>query len=78
MDYDTLSQYNPKLIYAAASGYGPRGPEAAEPAFDMVGLARSGIASIIGDDNSPNLPFHGGLADQMGAIICSNRKASRS
>jgi crotonobetainyl-CoA:carnitine CoA-transferase CaiB-like acyl-CoA transferase len=71
MDYDTLCQYNPKLVYAAASGYGPRGPEAEEPAFDMIGLARSGIASVIGDENNPNFPFHGGLADQIGAIMTS-------
>jgi len=71
MDYNTLCHYNPKLIYAAASGYGPKGPEAGEPAFDMVGLARSGIAGVIGDENNPNLSFHGGLADQMGAIMTS-------
>lgn len=27
VDYETLSQYNPKLIYAEDSGFGPEGPE---------------------------------------------------
>ena len=71
LDYETLYQYNPKIIYAAASGYGPRGPEAREPAFDFVGMARSGIASILGYPHDPCLPFHGGLADQAGAIMTS-------
>lgn len=71
LDYETLYQYNPKIIYAAASGYGPRGPEAKEPAFDFVGMARSGIASVIGYPHDPCLPFHGGLADQAGAIMTS-------
>jgi crotonobetainyl-CoA:carnitine CoA-transferase CaiB-like acyl-CoA transferase len=69
MDYETICKYNPKIIYVAASGYGPKGPEAKEPAFDMVGLARSGIASFISTEDNPNLPFHGGIADQAGAII---------
>ncbi len=71
MDYDTLVRYNPSLIYAAASGYGPRGPEAKEPAFDMIGLARSGITSVVATPDDPNLPLSGGLADQMGAVMTS-------
>ena len=69
LDYETLCQYNPKLIYVAASGYGAEGPEAKEPAFDMLGLARSGIATTVGTPENPCLPFHAGLADQMGAIM---------
>ena len=49
MDYDTLIKYNPKLIYAAASGFGPKGPDAKEPLYDFVGLARSGIMNMVGD-----------------------------
>ncbi len=71
LDYDTLCQYNPDIIYAAASGYGPKGPEAREPAFDMIGLARSGIASATSVPDDPNLPMGGGLADQMGAVMTS-------
>jgi crotonobetainyl-CoA:carnitine CoA-transferase CaiB-like acyl-CoA transferase len=69
MDYETLVKHNPKIIYVSASGYGPRGPESIEPAFDMVGLARSGISSLISTEDNPNLPFHGGIADQVGAIM---------
>jgi len=71
LDYDTLRQHNPDIIYAAASGYGPRGPESKEPAFDMIGLARSGITTATGIQDDPNLPLGGGLADQMGAIMTS-------
>ena len=69
VDYETLRRYNPKLIYAAASGFGDKGPEAGEGALDMVGLARSGISTLIGDADDPSLPHYGGLADQIGAII---------
>ncbi len=69
MDYGTILKYQPDIIYAACSGFGYKGPEAKEPAFDMVGLARSGIASVIGRDDDPSLPFSGGIADQTGAIF---------
>jgi len=69
MDYETINTHNPEIIYVAASGYGPYGPEASEPAFDMIGLARSGITSVLSTDDNPGIPFHGGLADQIGAIM---------
>ena len=70
MNYETLRRYNPKIIYAAASGYGPNGPEAREPAFDYLGLARSGIMHMVGGLlDLPPLTIRLGIADQMGAII---------
>lgn len=42
MDYETLSRHNPRLIYASASGFGSRGPDAALPSIDIIGCARSG------------------------------------
>ena len=69
LDYETLCQYNPKLIYAAASGFGPKGPDAKEPAFDYIGLARSGIMTMMGEADMPPLLIQLGIADQMGAIM---------
>ncbi len=69
LDYETLCQYNPKLIYAVASGYGPKGPEAMEPTLDPLGLARSGIMTKVGEPDMPPLPIQGGVADEMGAIM---------
>ena len=71
LGYDTLSKYNPKLIYAALSGYGPKGPEAQEPAFDYLGLARSGMMTLVGTPDAPPPGFSGGIADQMGAIMAA-------
>ena len=69
MDYETLSQYNPKLIYATASGYGQRGPDSSRTAMDLQGLARSGIMNTLGEPDMPPLTMIGGIADQMGAIM---------
>jgi crotonobetainyl-CoA:carnitine CoA-transferase CaiB-like acyl-CoA transferase len=60
---------NPRLIYASASGYGPKGPDSGEPSFDHLGLARSGIMYAAGEPEHPPLAIAGGVADQMGAIV---------
>lgn len=67
--YETLSERNPQLIYASASGYGPFGPDSGEPSFDYMGLARSGIMTAVGEPDMEPLSIAGGIADQMGAIM---------
>ena len=69
LGYNTLRQHNPQLIYASATGYGPEGPERADPSFDQLGLARSGIMLAAGEPDMPPLQISGGIADQMGAIM---------
>ena len=69
LDYATLRRHNPRLIYASATGYGPEGPEAGDPSFDQLGLARSGIMLAAGEPDMPPLMITGGIADQMGAIM---------
>jgi crotonobetainyl-CoA:carnitine CoA-transferase CaiB-like acyl-CoA transferase len=72
LDYETLKQHNEKLIYASATGYGPEGPDAGEPSFDQLGLARSGIMMAAGEPEMDPLAIAGGVADQMGAIMLSH------
>jgi crotonobetainyl-CoA:carnitine CoA-transferase CaiB-like acyl-CoA transferase len=69
LDYASLRERNPRLIYASATGYGPEGPDSAEPSFDHLGLARSGIMNAAGEPDMPPLAITGGIADQMGAIM---------
>jgi crotonobetainyl-CoA:carnitine CoA-transferase CaiB-like acyl-CoA transferase len=69
LDYASLRQRNPRIIYANATGYGPEGPDSAEPSFDQLGLARSGLMLAAGEPGMPPLPIAGGIADQMGAVL---------
>ncbi len=48
LGYDVLKEINPKLIYAASSGYGHTGPYSQKPAYDAVVQAMGGIMSITG------------------------------
>lgn len=67
--YRDLVRHNTKLIYASASGLGPKGPDADRPVTDNTALARSGIMTTMGEPDLPPLRPMGGLADQMGAIM---------
>lgn len=48
LDYESLAQRNPRLVYASASGWGQDGPLAALPGLDIMAQARSGLMSITG------------------------------
>src|SRR3990172_12910011 len=52
-DYETLSQKNPRLIYARSSTYGPSGPWAERRGFDQTAQARSGLMYAMGERDFP-------------------------
>jgi formyl-CoA transferase len=49
VDYQSLSALNPKLIYLEISGYGRDGPLGAEPGYDVMLQAFSGMISTMGE-----------------------------
>src|SRR5215475_4679606 len=49
LDYESLRERNPRLIYCGAYGFSEAGPYAGRPAFDDVIQAMCGIASLQGD-----------------------------
>ena len=51
--WEALHKRHPRLIYAAASGFGHSGPYAERPAYDMVVQAMGGIMSITGHPGGP-------------------------
>lgn len=53
LGYDALSQRNPRLIYAATSGFGQTGPDRLRPALDVVAQGMGGIMSITGEPGGP-------------------------
>jgi len=53
LGYDVLSQRNPRLIYAATSGFGQTGPDRLRPALDIIAQGMGGIMSITGEPGGP-------------------------
>lgn len=51
LDYPSLAAANPRLIYAAATGYAEHGPHRDRPAYDDVIQGESGLAGMIARAN---------------------------
>jgi len=71
MDYKTLVQHNPKLVYGLLTGYGTKGPDRNERGFDFAAAwARSGAMYMVGEPGSIPPPQRGGMMDRtVGAHI---------
>ncbi len=64
LDYATLSQLNPKLVYGVITGFGTVGPDKDERGFDYsASWARSGFQYLIGEPGSAPPPQRGGMMD---------------
>jgi formyl-CoA transferase len=48
-----LNEHNARLIHCSITGFGASGPYSGRPAYDSVGLALSGIASLLLDPEQP-------------------------
>ncbi len=68
---ETLLARNPRLIYAQASGWGRKGPDANELSFDYTGIARSGMMMSCGEQGTPPTQILPGIGDEIGGLICA-------
>jgi CoA:oxalate CoA-transferase len=69
LDYATLSARNPRLIYAATSGFGQTGPDRFRPALDVVVQGMGGIMSITGEPDGPPVRPGASLGDITGGLF---------
>lgn len=69
LDYETLSHYNPRLIYAQASGWGPDGLLQADAAWEMTAMARTGMLDLVREPGAEPIIFPSGLGDLIGATV---------
>ncbi|MEY4778731.1 MAG: hypothetical protein RLZZ607_44 [Pseudomonadota bacterium] len=54
LDYDSLRQVNPKLIYCSITGFGQTGPYAHRAGYDFIIQGMSGLMSVTGEpDGQP-------------------------
>ena len=66
LDYETLRGSNPRLVYAALTGYGTEGPEHGRAAFDYAAFwARAGIMASLGEPGGPPPTQRPGMGDHM-------------
>jgi crotonobetainyl-CoA:carnitine CoA-transferase CaiB-like acyl-CoA transferase len=82
LDYEAVRAINPRIIYAAASGYGESGPYADRPGQDLLVQALSGLAAINGKEPDgaravgvSAADHHGGALYAMGILAALVRRA---
>ncbi|HEY79070.1 MAG TPA: CoA transferase [Dehalococcoidia bacterium] len=68
---DVLMARNPRLIYAQASGWGRKGPDANDYSFDYTGIARSGLMMSCGERGGPPAQILPGMGDELGGLVCA-------
>jgi crotonobetainyl-CoA:carnitine CoA-transferase CaiB-like acyl-CoA transferase len=69
LEYQTLSQLNPKLIHANITGYGSKGPDQDLPGYDFNAFwARSGILRVLLTPEMDPFTTPVGLGDRVTAL----------
>ena len=69
LSYDVLKEINPKLIYAACSGFGRTGPYTMKPAYDIIVQAMGGIMSITGEGKDSPTRVGASVGDVVAGIF---------
>ncbi len=72
VDYETLKEINPRLIYCSISGYGQDGPYRDLPGHDLNYMAMAGMLDSIRDKDGNHVPpgvAIGDLSSGMFAVI---------
>ncbi len=69
--YSALSAVNPKLVYAALSGFGQTGPYANRTSYDIIAQAMGGLMGITGFADGPPTRGGGALGDFIGGIFAA-------
>jgi crotonobetainyl-CoA:carnitine CoA-transferase CaiB-like acyl-CoA transferase len=69
LDYESLRDELPRLVYANVTGYGLTGPDADTPAFDLTGFwNRSGVAHAINPPDREPIGSRPGMGDHVTAL----------
>jgi CoA:oxalate CoA-transferase len=68
LDYETLTQKNPNIVYAAISGFGQEGPDAKNPAYDQIIQGLSGVMAINGNPEFNPLRCGFPVCDTVGGL----------
>ncbi|MEH6568724.1 MAG: CoA transferase [Halioglobus sp.] len=69
--YDSLREENPGLIFVSVSGFGPDGPYAQQPVYDLVIQGMSGAMPLQGNGGQPQM-IRSVIADKTTAITAAS------
>jgi len=84
IDYETLSEINPRLVYASISGFGQTSRDQNRPGFDQIAQGMSGVMTVNGEPSQGpllvGLPVADLTAGFMAAygVVCALFERERS
>lgn len=71
IDYESLSQINPRLVYGSISGFGEDGPYSKRPGFDQIAQGMGGLMSITGLPGQGPVRVGIPIADLCAGVFCA-------
>jgi crotonobetainyl-CoA:carnitine CoA-transferase CaiB-like acyl-CoA transferase len=84
IDYETLAEINPRIVYASISGFGQTGRDQNRPGFDQIAQGMSGVMTVNGEPGQGpllvGLPVADLTAGFMAAygVVCALVERERS
>ena len=72
LDYASLKEINPRLIYCSISGFGHTGPDHELPGYDFLIQGRGGFMSITGERDGTPMKVGVAIVDVASALFASN------
>lgn len=72
MDFATVSQLNPSIIYASVTGYGQTGPYRRRAGYDVMVEAEMGLMHITGPRDGPPVKVGVAVTDLTTGLYASN------
>lgn len=67
LDYETVREVNPEIVYVSASGFGQDGPYVDRPGQDLLAQAMTGLAANTGRRDDPPIPAGTFFGDELSA-----------
>ncbi|MEM6884329.1 MAG: CaiB/BaiF CoA-transferase family protein [Verrucomicrobiota bacterium] len=65
LDFDSVIQINPSIVYGEVTGYGKEGPWKNKPGQDLLAQSMSGLTWLTGDAADGPVPFGMATADML-------------
>jgi len=72
LGYEALAERNPRIVFGAASAFGPVGPDAGRRGADLAGQSEGGLISTTGTGDDDATPVGVAIADHVGSQNLAN------
>ena len=72
LDYDSLSELNPRLVYCSITGFGQDGPYARRAGYDFMIQGMSGLMSITGEPDGMPVKVGVAVSDLFTGLYAAN------